>query len=303
MLKSLVRRKLAAGETILTAKSSYDDPALVELIGTFGFDALWICLEHRRAEPPLISALIQACRLHGMDALIRVRPSNYTDLLWLLEAGARGIMLPRVRHADEVRECVAAMKFPQAGRRGFDGVHAEANFGRTPAAEYLAQANDENFLVVQIEEPAVAPQIEAIAALPGVDVLFVGPGDLTLALGAPGRLDHPDVRDILQRVAQACARHGKAAGIPCAPPEVPKYREMGYTFFNVTSSYRCMLDSLLGVAAELRTAGIALPGAPASLPRPPEAPHSRNGHSAGANSGAPAQATTPALPRDPRTTL
>ena len=61
-------------------------------------------------------------------------------------------------------------------------------------------------VVVQIEEAAVVPQIDEIAAMPGVDVLFVGPADLTLSLGAPGRLDHPEVLAVLRRVADACAR-------------------------------------------------------------------------------------------------
>ena len=194
MQPSPVLQKIARGETVICAKACYTDPELVELIASSGFDAVWICLEHKRMDPSMVYALIQACRLGGADALIRVKPSNYTDVLHLIEAGARGIMLPRVKHPDEVREVVQAMKFPPLGRRGFDGIHAEADFGRIPAAEYLAKANDENFLVVQIEEPEVVPHIDAIAAMPGVDVLFVGPGDLTLGLGKFGQTDDPEVR-------------------------------------------------------------------------------------------------------------
>jgi len=258
MLSSLVRKKLAHGEIVLCAKASYDDPEVVELMGTFGFDGIWICQEHRRADPRSLQGLINGCRLAGMDAIVRIKPSNYTDLIWLLEAGARGIMLPKVSHPDEVRECLAAMKFPPAGQRGLDGVHADANFGRTPAAEYLRRANDENFLVVQIEEPAVVPYIDEIAALPGVDVLFVGPGDLTLSLGKLGQTEDPEVVSILRQVAAACRKHGKAAGIPCQPAEVPRYRDLGYTFFNVVSSYRCLLHGLQKVEADLRVDGLTL---------------------------------------------
>ena len=247
MPPSRLKQKLAAGEDVLCAKACYQDPELVELMASSGVDAIWICLEHKRLAPDTLYAMIQACRLSGADALVRVKPANYTDLLYLLESGARGIMLPRVRHPDEARAAVAAMKFPPEGRRGFDGIHAEADFGRTPAADYLAQANRENFLVVQIEEPEVVPHIEEIAALPGVDVLFVGPGDLTLGLGKFGRTDDPDVVAIVQRVAAACARHGKVAAIPCAADQVAKYRALGYRFFNVFSDFR-------GVSAGLQQA-------------------------------------------------
>jgi 4-hydroxy-2-oxoheptanedioate aldolase len=196
--------------------------------------------------------MIQACRLGGADALIRIKPSNYTDLLWLLESGARGVMLPRVRHPDEVHEVVAAMKFPPVGRRGCDAVHVEADFGRLAMSDYLAEANRENFLVVQIEETEVVPHLDAIAATPGVDVLFVGPGDLTIGLGKFGQYDDPEVMAILKAVPAACQRHGKVAGIPCAPDQVAKYREMGYRFFNVFSDYRGVFNGAKQALATAR---------------------------------------------------
>ncbi len=249
MQPSVVLKKLRAGEAVVCAKSCYTDPELVELIASSGFDAVWICLEHKRVDAAMVYALTQACRLGGADTLIRLKPSNHTDVLHVIETGARGIMLPRVKHPDEVREVVQAMKFPPLGHRGYDGVHAEADFGRIPAAQYLAQANDGNFLVVQIEEPEVVPHIDAIAAMPGVDVLFVGPSDLTLGLGKFGQTDDPEVQAILQSVAAACRTHGKAAGIPCAPEQVPGYHAMGFRFFNVMSDYRCVFNGMKAARA------------------------------------------------------
>ncbi|OAI56577.1 hypothetical protein AYO49_04065 [Verrucomicrobiaceae bacterium SCGC AG-212-N21] len=249
MPPSTVLQKLRSGATAITAKACYTDPELVELIASSGFDAVWICLEHKRMDPSMVYSMIQACRLGGADALIRVKPSNYTDLLHLLEAGARGIMLPRVKHPDEVREVVQAMKFRPAGSRGYDGVHVEADFGRMPAAEYLRKANEGNYLVVQIEEPDVVPHIDEIAAIPGVDVLFVGPGDLTLGMDRFGQTDDPEVRAILQTVADACQRHGKVAGIPCGADQVPGYQAMGYRFFNVISDYRCLFQGMKAARA------------------------------------------------------
>lgn len=249
MQPSVVLQKIRSGQTVITAKSCYTDPELVEMIASSGFDAVWICLEHKRVDAAMVYSLIQACRLGGSDALIRLRPSNYTDVLHLVEAGARGIMLPRVRHAAEVREVVRAMKFPPLGARGFDGIHADADFGRIPPADYLAKANDENFLVVQIEEPEVLPYIDDIASMAGVDVLFVGPADLTLGLGRFGRTEDPEVLAILEKVAAACRRHGKVAAIPCAPEQVKKYHAMGFRFFNVISDFRCVSSGMKAARA------------------------------------------------------
>lgn len=252
--ESKVRRKLTANEAVLAAKLCYADPELAELMASGGIDALWICLEHRKLDPALVHALVQACRLGGADAFIRVKPSNYSDLLWLLEAGAHGLMLPRVRHPDEARAFVEAAKFPPLGRRGCDAIHADCDFGRRPLAEYVAAANDRTFLAVQIEEPEIVPHIETIAALPGVDVLFVGPGDLSLGYGRPGCPGAPEVVAAIERVAAACRRHGKVAGIPCAPEEVVKYRALGYSFFNVVSVFRCISAGLKQALATARAA-------------------------------------------------
>jgi 2-keto-3-deoxy-L-rhamnonate aldolase RhmA len=244
MPPSTVLQKIQRGSPVITAKASYHDPELVELIASSGFDAVWICLEHKRMDPSAVYAMIQACRLGGADALIRVKPSNYTDVLHLIEAGARGIMLPRVKHPDEVHDVVQAMKFRPAGARGYDGIHPEADFGRLTPKDYLAQANAGNFLVVQIEEPEVLPHLDTIAAMPGVDILFVGPADLTLSMDRFGKTDDPEVRAILQNVADTCQRHGKVAAIPCAPEQVPTYHAMGYRFFNVISDYRCVFHGM-----------------------------------------------------------
>lgn len=252
MISSVVRKKISAGEDVLTAKSCYADPELVELVASSGFDAVWICLEHKRVDPAVMYSLIQACRLGGADALVRVKPANHADLLWLLEAGARGLMLPRVRHPDEVREVVAAMKFFPQGRRGSDVIHADSGFGRMSLADYTVAANRETFLLVQIEEPDVVPHLDAIAAMPGVDVLFVGPADLTLGLGQMGPLDNPEVLKIAGEVAAACKRHGKRAGIPCAADQVPRYRAMGYSFFNVMSDFRCVAQGMKQALATAR---------------------------------------------------
>lgn len=249
MQPSVVLQKIRSGQVVVTAKSCYTDPELVELIASSGYDAVWICLEHKRVDAAMTCSLIQGCRLGGADALIRLRPSNYADVLHLIEAGARGIMLPRVRHPDEAREVVRAMKFPPLGARGFDGIHAEADFGRIPPADYLAKANDENFLAVQIEEPEVVPHIDEIASIPGVDVLFVGPADLTLGLGKFGRTDDPEVLAILEKVVAACQRHGKVAAIPCAPEQVKKYHAMGFRFFNVISDFRCVSSGMKSARA------------------------------------------------------
>ena len=251
-MNSRVKQTLASGGVAFAAAASYHDPELVELLASSGVDAVWICTEHRAIAAPTMHALVSACRLGGADALVRVKPATHTDLLPLLEIGVRGLMIPRVRDVAEVRAVVDDIKFPPLGRRGYHGGHIDARFGRMKPADYMAEANRETYLVVQIEEPQVVPHIEEIAALPGVDMLFVGPADLTLGLGKFGQTDAPEVVAVIERVAAACARHGKVAGLPCLPDQVAKYRARGYRFFAIFSDFRGVTSGLTSALATAR---------------------------------------------------
>ena len=84
-------------------------------------------------------------------------------------------------------------------------------------------------------------------------MLFVGPGDLALGLGRTPSPTDPEVMAIARNVADACRRHGKRAGIPCAADQVPMYREIGFTFFNVISDYRCVANGLKQALATARS--------------------------------------------------
>jgi len=235
---------MARGEAVFTAKACFQDPELVELMASAGLDGIWICLEHKRISPDTLHGLIQACRLGGADAIIRLKPSSYTDVISVLESGASGVMIPRVLDPDEVRNCVNMIKFPPQGKRGCDAIHPDSAFGRAKPAEYFAHSNRETMLVVQIEEQEVVPHLEEIASNPNVDVLFIGPGDLSLGLGKFGSIDSPEVFAVIREVGAVCRRHGKVAGIPCAAEQVEKYRALGYSFFNVFSDYRGVMAGL-----------------------------------------------------------
>jgi len=85
--------------------------------------------------------------------------------------------------------------------------------------ENLTHANEETFLLLQIEDKEAIDEVDEIAAVEGVDLLFVGPGDLTISYGVPMQMDHPDVQRAYDRVANAAAKHGKWWGTTSATPE------------------------------------------------------------------------------------
>ena len=238
MNSSVIKEKLRRNEPTLAAKVNFSSPQIVEMMGTMGFDCLWLGNEHLWADVSRIDHMILAARASGMDAMIRRTMGGYDDLLQPLEMGVHGFMIPRVRSVEYIKEVVDYVKFPPEGRRGLDGVNADADFGLLPLEEYLARANRETFIVAQIEDREALPLIDEIAAVPGVDVLFIGHGDLSLSLGIPGQVRDDRILTAIDHVAAACRKHGKHAGIPARDAEdAAALMERGFRFFTCPGDY------------------------------------------------------------------
>jgi 4-hydroxy-2-oxoheptanedioate aldolase len=220
MVKSRVLQKLRSGSFVLTASiNRVVDPWLTEVVGRLGFDVVWLDMEHRPIDHTAIDPMSLACRATGMDLMVRIRKTDYSSPMRALEFGSNGIMVPHCRSAAEARQWVEWTRFPPVGRRGFDGAGADADYFLADPLEHLRNANQETFLVLQIEDREAVECVEDIAAVAGVDLLFVGPADLTISYGVPMQFDHPDVQRAIDRVASATQRSGKWWAIPTGSPE------------------------------------------------------------------------------------
>lgn len=197
----------------MTAMHFYD-PSVYELTSLMGFDGIWMDLEHHGTSVETALHLMRAARVGASDVMVRPAKGEFMRLGRMLEGGAQGIMYPRCDSADEAREVVRWSKFAPLGQRGFDGGNPDAPYCSMPVAEYVQKANDETFVVIQIEDQQALAQADAIAAVEGVDVLFFGPSDFTILSGIPGQFDHPLLSEALVKVAEAAKRHGKAWGMP-----------------------------------------------------------------------------------------
>lgn len=198
------------------------DPAISEMISLMGFDFIWMDLEHSWRSLETAGNLMRAARVGAADVLARPAKGEFLRLGRMLEAGATGIMYPRCDHADEAAEVVRWMKFPPVGQRGLDGAGADVPYAALDVAPYVRQANENTWLLVQIEDPQALEQVESIARVPGVDGLFFGPGDFSLHAGIPGQFDHPMLKDAARRVAGAARAAGKVWGMPALSVELAR---------------------------------------------------------------------------------
>ena len=185
------REQLQAGRVCLGAGITFADPTATEVLCD-SVDFIWIDMEHTALGLDSVQGHLMTAGGRGVPALVRVRGSDQSFLKPVLDAGADGVIVPQVRSADEVSQAVSYCRYPPLGRRGY-GPRRPSNYGRIPAAEFVAEANETVFVAAQIENVDALADLDGIAAVPGLDSLVIGPWDLSSSMGLLGQLDHPDV--------------------------------------------------------------------------------------------------------------
>ena len=154
MKTNRVLEKLKKDEAVCMAcPTPYMSPKLIEMIGLIGFDGIWIDMEHQDYSFDQVFNMGLACRATGMEPLVRIRKGPYWSYFRCFEAGATGIMVPHCCTVEEAQTIVRNSRFHPVGSRGMDGVEVPASYGMEPMTEYMAAANREGLVSIQIRRP------------------------------------------------------------------------------------------------------------------------------------------------------
>lgn len=227
-------------------------PLVAEAIGCAGFDWGLVDMEHAPLELAGLVHVLQALAGTKLLPVVRVPWNDAVTVKRVLDAGAMTLMFPFVQSPEEARRAVAATRYPPEGIRGLAGTSRATRFGTTP--NYFRSANQNIGVIAQIETPLAVEQIEAIAAVEGIDALFVGPNDLSAALGHIGEMTHPAVVALMAQAVERC----KALGVPVgtlgsSAEAVAQYRAIGFDFVAVSSDIGFMMRAAKEAIAALRT--------------------------------------------------
>jgi 2-dehydro-3-deoxyglucarate aldolase len=213
---------------------SLASPITTEILGLAGFD--WLLLDGEHSPNDVLSMIPQLMALKDSPSAPVVRPQwNDTVVIKrLLDAGFYNFLIPFVESAEDARRAVAATRYPPEGVRGVSVAQRSNRYGAVK--DYMQVINDNITVLVQIENRAGIEAIDAICGVPGVDGIFVGPADLSAALGHLGDPSHPEVQEAMRHIFERARHHGKPSGI-LAPVEsdARHYLDMGVTFVAVGS--------------------------------------------------------------------
>lgn len=225
---------IASGRICMGNCISLADPCISELVAEAGYDFTWIDLEHSALSLEQALGHVMAVRGTKTAPFVRVPWNDPVQLKPVLEMAPAGVIIPMVCDPDQAGRAVAACKYPPKGSRGF-GPSRGMRFGGVSTSEYLATADSETLVMIQIEHADALSCLEQIIETPGVDGFCVGPCDLSGSMGKLGCVDDPEVRAAVVRIIRATRRAGKLAGIAAGinPGTFKSWLDAGVQWINI----------------------------------------------------------------------
>jgi len=218
MTTPTLRDRLSGGDAVYGGWSTIPDVLSVRSLATAGLDYVVVDLQHGGATERDLPALTLAIKQAGATPMGRVRYAHPADIGRALDLGCEGVIVPNVESAEQARGVTGACRYPPVGYRSAGGGMATA----------------EPLCFVMVESPDAIGELPATLALDGVDGIYVGPRDLSYALGCALDPRDPVLRKELERVWSACAAAGKPAGVHASDGATAGlYRENGCRLITV----------------------------------------------------------------------
>ena len=262
MKENKTKRLMREGQAAIGTFCYFPTPWVVEIAGLAGMDFVIIDLEHAGKDMLVVESMVVAAELSGMTSIIRVPSADEKQIVQVLETGAQGIMVPLVDSAETAARAVAAAKYPPEGIRGICRSTRAAQFSLAAPrfAEFAQTANDEMLVIAMIEEKKGVDNIEMILKT-GIDGILLGPADLSGSLGVIGNLEHPLVREAIERVTAAVLAQDAVwmGNLVFSADDVARWLAKGHRFFSygidtqmLAHSYKAAVEGARARIAEQR---------------------------------------------------
>lgn len=216
MRPNLTLEALRQGTPVVSAWMNTRDPLIAEALSVLGFDAVTIDMQHGVAGSDTLLGLLQAVSAGRATPLVRVPWNRPEWIMRALDLGAYGVIAPMIRTVDDVEGLVSACRYPPQGTRSQGPIRAALYGG----PDYGRMANEHVMAIPMIETREALDDLDALLGVEGVDMVFVGPSDLSQAVGGPPGADFTDGpgAEAVAHVLDRCKAHGVPAGLFCRDP-------------------------------------------------------------------------------------
>ena len=256
-MKNAILEIFRRGEPSLGIISHLLSAPAIEVLAYTGMDYVLIDLEHSPIGAEHAAQLVGVAQGAGLAPLVRVDGIERSPILKMLDAGAAGLVVPQLETVEQARKLVSYAKFPPLGNRGYcptrDGGWGSGSCYERGMDGYMAEANTSTLLIPQCETAGCLEHIEEIAAVEGVDGIFIGPFDLSIALGIPGQFGDPLLTEGIERVRRACAAAGKLCIMYAGSGEAAKrYFDQGFPSVAAGLDIEVLKLAVRGIASAAR---------------------------------------------------
>lgn len=213
-MRNPLKARLEKGEAVWgTFVFEYGSPAVPRILKAAGWDYILIDTEHASFGMETVSSLLHVSAAVGLPAVVRVPEAQRSLLSRPLDAGALGVMVPRVESKAQAERIVQYTKYSPMGDRGVAIGIAHTAYESVNGKRFIREANAEILVIIQIETQRGMENLDDILSVPGLNVAYLGPHDLSTSMGFPGNIGHPRVVEAIAEFLRGCKRHGVIPGI------------------------------------------------------------------------------------------
>jgi 2-keto-3-deoxy-L-rhamnonate aldolase RhmA len=249
---SSFRRRFSARQPVVGSFIKTPTTHATEILGALGYDFIVIDEEHAPFDRAMTDMVLLAARASNVAGIVRVSSDDPAKILSCLDCGATGVLVPHVASVEKARSVAAAARY-RGGKRGYSGSARAGGYGATPVWTLVDEQDASVCAIAMIEDPEALDQIDAIAAVDGIHGLFIGRGDLTVALGAKSSAD-ASVKDAVVRVIAAAKKAEKPVCVMVgSPAEAKDFAGLGASAFIISSDQGLMRKAAAQTITDFKT--------------------------------------------------
>lgn len=260
-----IRSRWSSGHAAVLGWLQIPSLLSAEALARCGYDGLVVDLQHSATDFAMAVDMFVAIEAGGAEPLVRVQANDSAQIMKLLDAGARGIIVPMIETAEQALAFASAVHYPPAGCRSFGPRRPVLRYGST----YARIARQTFVALAMIETSLALENLDAILSAKGIDGTFIGPADLAMALGAEPEADSRDPRVVaaVTKILEKTHAHGKRCGIFCASAEFASEKlAQGFDVVSITPDLSMLVNGARAALATVHGAYRAKPTAGRSNP-------------------------------------
>ncbi len=244
------KQRLIGGQKMVGGWTLSGSATVAEAMAFLNYDYLVVDLEHSPASIHDTTPILRAIEQTPTAPVIRMPSHDAIAIKQVLDQGGMTLYFPFVESVEEAKALVQASMYPPLGKRGFAKMHRAARY--TTREDYPQAANEQMCLIPQLETPEALELAVEIGQLEGISAVFIGPGDLSMTMGMPGQVNHPDVRAKIEKCVAACNAAGIPVGTVMPSPEDAKWAlEIGFSFVSMANDLANMLNQCKAHLAQM----------------------------------------------------